>query len=77
MESSKKDKITTAIAATIVLLLILTAIMITFKYSVEGETNMPFKLTKIVIGSMVVSSDNELLKDTTENDIVQNNGIYF
>ena len=77
MESSKKDKIKTAIAATIVLLLILTAIMITFKYSVEGETNMPFKLTKIVIGSMVVSSDNELLTDTTENDIVQNNGIYF
>ena len=77
MENSKKDKIKTAIAGGIVLLLILTAVIITFKYSVEGETNMPFKLSKIVIGSMVVSSDNEISTDTIENEIVQNNGIYF
>lgn len=77
MENSKKDKIKTAVAGGIVLLLILTAIIITFKYSVEGETNMPFKLSKIVIGSMVVSSDNEIATDTIENEIVQNNGIYF
>lgn len=77
MENNLKDKIKTAVAGGIVLLFILTAIIIAFKYSVEGETNMPFKLTKIVIGSMVVSSDNELLTDTIENDIVQNNGIYF
>jgi len=77
VNNSRKDKIKTAIAAGIVFLLIITAIIITYKYSVEGETNMPFKLSKIVIGSMVVSSDNEISKDTIENDIVQNNGIYF
>ena len=38
---------------------------------------MPFKLSKIVIGSMVVSSDNPIANDVLENEIVQNNGIYF
>ena len=73
----RKDKIKTCIAGTIVILLIITAIIVTFKYNIEGETNMPFKLSKIVIGSMVVSSDNILDTDGLENDIVQNNGIYF
>lgn len=77
MESSRKDKIKTAVAGGIVLLLILTVIFIVFKYSVEGEGNMPFKLSKIVIGSMVVSEDNPIQNDGLENGIVQNNGIYF
>lgn len=77
MDNSKKDKIKTAIAGGVVILLVLTAIIISFKYSVEGENNMPFKLSKIVIGSMVVSEDNPITDDGIENGIVQNNGIYF
>ena len=77
MINNLKDKIKTSIAATIVLLLIFIAIVITLKYNVEGETNMPFKLNKIVIGSMVIGSDDNKLTDTIENNIVQNNGIYF
>lgn len=77
MDSNKKIQIKTAIAAAVVFLLIVTAILVTYKYSVEGEENMPFKISKIVIGSMVVSSDNEVATDTTENEIVQNNGVYF
>lgn len=77
MINNLKDKIKTSIAATIVLLLIFIAIVITLKYNVEGETNMPFNLNKIVIGSMVVGSDDNKLTNTIENNIVQNNGIYF
>lgn len=77
MEDSRKDKIKTAIAAGIVLLLILTAIAISIKYSVEGEKSMPFKLSKIVIGSMVVSEDNGISIENKENGIIQNNGIYI
>ena len=77
MDSNKKIQIKTAIAAAVVFLLIVTAILVTYKYSVEGEENMPFKISKIVIGSMVVSSDNDAVTDTTENEIVQNNGVYF
>lgn len=77
METKIKDKIKTAIAFVILVILIFIAITITYKYSVEGEINMPFKLSKIVIGSMVVSSDNPISDNVLENDIVQNNGIYF
>jgi len=38
---------------------------------------MPFNLNKVVIGSMVVSSDNQPLQNSVQNNIVQNNGIYF
>lgn len=77
METDIKEKIKASIAFTVVLLLIITTILIVIKYSVEGETNMPFKLSKIVIGSMVVSSDNIIENDSLENEIIQNNGLYF
>ncbi len=77
METKIKDKIKTSIAAIVLVILIFIAITVTYKYNVEGEINMPFKLSKIVIGSMVVSSDNPISNDGLENDIVQNNGIYF
>lgn len=77
MQTQIRDKIKTAIAFIILVILIFIAITITYKYSIEGETNMPFKLSKIVIGSMVVSEDNILNTDILENGIVQNNGIYF
>lgn len=77
MQTQINDKIKTAIAFIILVLLIFIAIVVTYKYSIEGETNMPFKLSKIVIGSMVVSSDNPITNDGIENEIIQNNGIYF
>lgn len=77
MQTQIKEKIKTAIAFIILVIIIFIAIIITYKYSIEGETNMPFKLSKIVIGSMVVSSDNPIQNGGIENEIVQNNGIYF
>lgn len=77
MQTKIKEKVKTAIAFIILVILIFIAIVVTYKYNVEGETNMPFKLSKIVIGSMVVSSDNPIANDVLENEIVQNNGIYF
>lgn len=77
MQTQLKDKIKTAIAVAVLILLIFIAIIITYKYSIEGEVNMPFRLSKIVIGSMVVSSDNQITNDGLESEIVQNNGIYF
>ena len=73
----KKEQIKTAIAAGIVILLILTAIAFVFRYSIEGEENMPFELSRIVIGSMVVSEDNETSNIDIENNIIQNNGIHI
>lgn len=77
MQTQIKDKIKTSIAAIILVILIFTAIVVIYKYNIEGESNMPFNLSKIVIGSMVVSEDNEISVEVIENNIVQNNGIYF
>ena len=51
--------------------------MLILRYNVEGETNMPFNLTKIT----VISSSEGIDKDAGENkwafDIYQNNDIYI
>lgn len=51
--------------------------IIVLKYNVEGETNMPFKLKKIIL----ISSSEGIDKDAGENkwafDINQNNDIYL
>ena len=73
----RKSFIKKYIAIFVIAIIAIVILSIMVKYSVEGETNMPFKLSKIVIGSMVVSSDNPITNDGTENEIIQNNGIYF
>lgn len=51
--------------------------IIVLKYNVEGETNMPFQLKKIIL----ISSSEGIDKDASENkwafDINQNNDIYL
>ena len=48
------------------------------KYEVEGETNMPFKLSKIVIiGTVEGIETNNQNKNKWNFDICQNNDIYF
>ena len=77
MDNHIKDKVKAAVAATIVILLILTAVVVVYKYHVEGEnSDMPFAISKIVVGSMVVSDDNGQA-DSIEGHILQNNGIYI
>lgn len=73
---NRKDQIKTAIAAAIVILLILTAVAIVYKYSVEGEENMPFRISRILIVSTAGSEDNQQ-EDSTEGTIIQNNDVYI
>lgn len=76
MDSKRKEQIKTAVAAAIVVLLILTAVVVVYRYSVEGEENMPFKLSKILVVSSIVSEDNNN-PESTEGTLVQNNGVYL
>lgn len=61
----------------IVTFLIISALFITIKYNVEGETNMPFNLSKIT----VISSSEGKNKENGENKwdyyINQNNDVYL
>ena len=63
------------IIITVILFILLIAVL---RYAVEGETNMPFNLTKIIL----ISSEEGISKDATEEfrwnyDVNQNNDIYL
>ena len=76
-EIRRKEKIKACIAIAVIILAILVTGIITMKYHVEGETNMPFTLSKITIVSTAEGVEN---KETTEKwnlSIFQNNDIYF
>ena len=54
---SRKRTIHTFVLIFIVIMLILIATLLMFKYHVEGETNLPFNLKKInVISQIIVAS---------------------
>ncbi len=61
----------------IVVIILFTLGMIVLRYSVEGETNMPFVLSKVVIISSVEGSDKETGESKWAFDVSQNNDIYF
>ena len=57
-ESRKKEKIKACIAIAVILLAILITGIISIKYYVEGETDMPFTLSKITIVSTAEGVQN-------------------
>ena len=61
----------------IIIFLFILGVMI-LKYNVEGETNMPFKLTKISVISSCEGIDVETQEDTRwAFDVYQSNDIYL
>ncbi len=77
MENRKKEKIKACIAIAIIILAILTIGIISMKYHVEGELNMPFTLSKITIVSTAEGVENEGTEEKWNLSIFQNNDIYF
>lgn len=51
--------------------------MISLKYNVEGETNLPFKLSKITVISNTEGTDNEDAENKWNLSVNQNNDIYL
>ena len=80
MNTNMKDKIKMSIALAILLAIIIVVFIIVIQYQIEGEKNMPYKLSKITIISTAEGVQN---KDNTEEKakwnltINQNNDIYF
>ncbi len=77
MENRRKEKIKACIAIAIIVLAILTIGIISMKYYVEGELNMPFTLSKITIVSTAEGVENEGTEEKWNLSIFQNNDIYF
>ena len=78
LNENKKQTIKLIIAVAILALLFIFVIIMILKYEVEGETNMPFKLSKIIIISTVEGNENKEKSESKWNfNIVQNNDVYF
>ena len=73
----KKQTIKFTIAITIIVLILMFVGILMLKYEVEGETNMPFKLSKIVIIGTVEGVEKKESKLKWDFDIYQNNDIHF
>lgn len=61
----------------IITIILFTAGLIILKYNVEGETNMPFDLTKISVISTSEGIDKEAGEKKWAFDVNQNNDIYL
>lgn len=51
--------------------------LITLKYNVEGENNLPFELSKIAVISTIEGNDNEDVNNKWNLTVNQNNDIYL
>lgn len=78
ISEKRKQTIKLIAAITILILLFIFVIIMMIKYEVEGETNMPFQLSKIVVIGTVEGIEKQTDSDTKWNfDIYQNNDVYF
>lgn len=65
------------IIITIIFILLFILGLVTLRYNVEGETNMPFNISKITIISTSEGIDRNSAENKWEFDINQNNDIYL
>ena len=73
----RKSFIKKYIAIFVISIILITVVSIIIKYYVEGESNMPFEISKI----MVISNAGGIQTDQTETkwnlNLVQNNDVYI
>ncbi len=73
----KKQTIKLMISIAVLALILILVLMSMIKYEVEGEQNMPFKLSKIIVISTAEGLEKEESKSKWNFDIYQNNDVYF
>lgn len=61
----------------IIVAIIFTAVMLALNYDEKGETNMPFKVSKISIVSTVNGQDVENSEAKWDINVIQNNDVYI
>ncbi len=73
----KKKIVHICILIFIVVLILITAGIFMLKYNIEGETNLPFNITKISTICTAESSLNELDDGAWKSNIIQKDNIFF
>lgn len=77
LSEERKKILKKTIPITLIIIALLIVVFIMYKYNVEGEKNMPFKLTKISIISTANGVPNEETRDRWNLNLIQNNDMYF
>ncbi|MCI9063773.1 MAG: hypothetical protein HFJ17_04150 [Clostridia bacterium] len=77
MPKLSKKVIHLCIILVIIVAIIFTALIIVLKYGEDGETNMPFSISKIVIISTVDAKDVENKNENWNLQVNQNNDVYI
>lgn len=77
MLKGAKNAIHISIIALILIAIAFTALMIILRYGEDGETNMPFKISKIIMTCITDGEDVEDKKNRWNKDISQNTDIYI
>lgn len=72
-----RKEIHIAIIVTIIIVLLFIATLVILKYNVEGETNLPFNISKITIISSVEGTDSQNAENKWNLNVDQNNDIYM
>lgn len=75
MGKNKKIKIGITIGIIIILIVFIACIML--KYEIEGETNMPFQLSKIIVVGTAQGKETEKVENSWIFNLEQNNDIYI
>ncbi len=76
---NEKNKKLIKICLGIALLIIIITIIVTLvlRYNVEGETNLPFKITSLRVVSTAQGNNNEDTQNKWNIDVIQKNDFYF
>lgn len=77
MEKKKAKMIHLSIISTIIIIVITIACIIMLKYQVEGEKNLPFKLSKLMVVSNVEGKQEDNKESIWYAWINQNNDVYI
>lgn len=77
MSNSVKKIIHIIIIITIIVVILCTAGIFVILYQVEGETNMPFNITKIIIAQNVDALENKETENKWDLNVLENNDIYI
>lgn len=76
-ENRKKEIIKIAITLLVFVLIFIVVAIVMMKYEVEGETNMPFNLSKITIVSTAEGISQGEATEKWNLEVMQDNDIYF
>lgn len=77
LSEKRKKLIKICLCLALFIFFLATIIILVFRYSIEGEKNLPFNLISIKVASTATGNNNETSENYWDLDIIQKNDFYF